>query len=289
MNKDQPATAGNAAIVGMAATLAALLSTTIGATFAKTLFPLVGAFGIAALRIVLAAALLLLLRRPWRRPVPRDMRWGLLGYGLMLGMMNLLIYQAFSRIPIGIAVAIEVTGPLAVALFGSRRPRDFLWLAAVAAGLLLLLAPGAGMASLDPIGIAFAAASGLCWALYILTGKHVSEALGGDAVAWGMLVAAVLVLPLGIGHASATLFIPWVWGIGLVIALLSSAVPYLLEMEAMRRLPAPVFGLLTSAAPAVGALSGYVILGERLTLVQGAAILCIMAASAGSTLRPGRS
>ena len=286
--KDHPATGNNAAMVGMAATLAALLSTTIGAAFAKTLFPLVGAFGIAALRIVLAAVLLLLLRRPWRRRVPRDVRWGLVGYGVMLGLMNLLIYQAFSRIPIGIAVAIEVTGPLAVALFGSRRPRDFLWLTAVVAGLLLLLLPGAGMASLDPVGVAFAAASGLCWALYILTGKHVSEALGGDAVAWGMLIAAMLVVPLGIGHASATLLIPWVWGIALVIALLSSALPYLLEMEAMRRLPASVFGLLTSAAPAVGAVSGYAILGERLTLIQWFAILCIMVASAGSTLTAGR-
>jgi inner membrane transporter RhtA len=275
-------------MVGMAAALAALLSTTIGAAFAKTLFPLVGAFGLAALRIVLAAVLLLLLRRPWRRPVPRDVRWGLLGYGVMLGLMNLLIYQAFARIPIGIAVAIEVTGPLAVALFGSRRPRDFLWLAAVVAGLLMLLTPGTGMASLDPVGVAFAAASGLCWALYILTGKHVSETLGADAVAWGMLVAAVAVVPLGIGQASAALLAPWVWGIGLVIALLSSALPCLLEMEAMRRLPASVFGLLTSAAPAVGALSGYAILGERLTLVQWFAILCIMVASAGCTLTAGR-
>lgn len=287
MTKDHPVTGSNAAVVGMVATLAALLSTTVGAAFAKTLFPLVGAFGIAALRIVLAAILLLLLRRPWRHPVPPDVRWGLLGYGVMLGLMNLLIYQAFSRIPIGIAVAIEVTGPLAVALFGSRRPRDFLWLIAVAAGLMLLT-PGADTASLDPIGVAFAAASGLCWALYILTGKRVSEALGADAVAWGMLIAAVLVLPLGIGHTDVALLSPWVWGICLVVALLSSAVPYLLEMEAMRRLPASAFALLTSAAPAVGALSGYAILGERLTLVQWLAILFVMLASAGSALTAGR-
>lgn len=274
-------------MVGAAVALAGLLSTTIGAAFAKTLFPLVGAIGVAALRLSLAAVLLLLFLRPWRRPVPKNMRWGLLGYGVMLGLMNLLIYQAFARIPIGIAVAIEVTGPLAVALFGSRRSRDFLWLAAAAAGLLLLMPP-TGAAPLDPVGVAFAAASGLCWATYILTGKHISEKLGGDAVAWGMLVAAVVVLPLGIGHATAVLLEPWVWGVCLVIALLSSALPCLLEMEAMRRLPASVFGLLASAAPGVGALSGYAILGEHLTQMQWLAILCIIVASAGSALSASR-
>ncbi|MDO7833576.1 EamA family transporter [Sphingobium sp. HBC34] len=288
MTRDDHSAARRLALTGAAATLAALLSTTIGASFAKTLFPLVGAFGIAALRINLAAILLLAYRRPWRRPIPHGVRWGLVGYGLTLGLMNLLIYQAFARIPIGIAIAIEVTGPLAVALFGSRRPRDFVWLAAAALGLLLLV-PRTGAVALDPVGIAFALASGLCWALYILTGKHVSERLGGDAVAWGMLVAALLVVPLGLGHAGTSLLTPAILGIGLVIALLSSALPYSLEMAAMRRLPASVFSLLTSAAPAVGALSGYVILGERLTMIQWFAIACIMAASAGAALTAGRT
>lgn len=122
------------------------------------------------------------------------MRWGLLGYGLTLGLMNLLIYLAFARIPIGIVMAIEVMGPLAVALFGSRRPRDFVWLMAAIAGLVLLMPP-TGAEPRDPVRVAFAAASGVCWATYILTGKHVSEKLGLDAVAWGMLVAAALAVP----------------------------------------------------------------------------------------------
>jgi inner membrane transporter RhtA len=287
MSESHRTAANTAALAGMAATLSALISTTVGAALAKTLFPLFGALGIAATRIAFAAILLLLFRRPWRRAVPRDARWGLVGYGVMLGLMNLLIYQAFARIPIGIAVAIEVTGPLAIALFGSRKPRDFLWLGAAALGLMLLVPP-TGEEPLDPIGVAFAATSGLCWALYILAGKHVSETLGSDAVAWGMAIAAVLVVPLGIGHVGAALLTPKVFGIGLAIAFLSSALPYLLEMEAMRRLPAGVFGLLTSAAPAVAALSGYAILGERLTPAQWFAILCVMIASAGAALTANR-
>ncbi|MBU0554614.1 MAG: EamA family transporter [Alphaproteobacteria bacterium] len=274
-------------VTGVLAALAAMISTTVGASFAKTLFPLVGAFGIAALRLNFAAALLLGYRRPWRRPVPRELRLGLLCYGIMLGLMNLLIYEAFLRIPIGIAIAIEVTGPLAVALLGSRRLRDFVWLAVTVVGLLLLV-PQKGADALDPVGVAFALASGLCWAIYILAGKHVSLVLGGDAVAWGMLVAAVIAMPLGIMHAGAALLEPWILGVGLVIALLSSALPGLLEMAAMRRLPASVFGLLASATPAVAAFSAYVILGELLAPVQWIAILCIVLASAGSTLSARR-
>lgn len=284
--KGQGMKARAAALAGAGAILLSLCSMNLGAAFAKTLFPLVGAYGIAALRIDLAAILLLLFRRPWRRPIPCDMRWPLLGYGVTLGFMNLFIYQAFARIPLGIAMAIEVTGPLAIVLFGSRRPRDFLWLGGAVAGLLLLL-PLRSDVALDPLGVAFAIGAAVCWALYILTGKRISGALGGDAVAWGMFVAAILVMPVGLAHAGVALFSPWVLLLGLVIALLSSALPYSLEMEAMRRLPAPVFGLMLSSAPAVGALAGFIVLGERLTPLQWIGILCIMAASAGSALTAG--
>ena len=164
-----------AVLAGAGAVLASLLSMNMGAAFAKTLFPIVGAYGIAALRIFLAAILLMLFRRPWRRPIPADVRWPLLIYGATLALMNLLIYQAFARIPLGIAMAIEVTGPLAIVLFGSRRPRDFLWLGAAVIGLLLLL-PLRSDAVLDPLGVIFAVGAAACWALYILTGKRVSVA-----------------------------------------------------------------------------------------------------------------
>lgn len=275
-------------LTGVSAAIAALWSTAVGAAFAKTLFPVVGAFGIAALRIVLAAGLLLMFHRPWKRTIPSRFRWAVLGYGATLGLMNILIYQAFSRIPIGIAIAIEVTGPLAIALAGSRTRRDLLWVIAAAIGLLLLV-PKTGAEPLDPVGIAFAIASGVCWALYIVAGKHVSGAPGGDAVAWGMLVAAVLIAPLGIAQAGATLVQPWILATGLLIALLSSALPYSLEMTAMRRLPATAFSLLASAAPAIGSLSGFLILSERLTPVQWIAIGFVMVASAGSALTARRS
>ncbi len=283
MIRDDRQDAPGAAMIGAGAVLLSLGSMNLGAAFAKSLFPLVGAPGIAALRIVLAAILLLLFRRPWRRPIPSALRWPLLAYGATLALMNLLIYQAFARIPLGTAIAIEVTGPLAIVLFGSRRPRDFLWLAAAVAGLLLLL-PIRNDARLDPLGVAFACGAAVCWAFYILTGKRVSGGLGGDAVAWGMVVAALLIAPVGLGTAGAAFVSPHVLGVGFAVAFLSSALPYSLEMEAMRRLPAAVFGLLLSSAPAIGALAGFLVLGERLTPIQWIAIVSIMAASAGSAL-----
>ncbi|KAA9016554.1 MULTISPECIES: EamA family transporter [Sphingobium] len=277
---------GRAVIIGAGAVLASLTSVTLGAAIAKTLFPLVGAYGITSLRVGLGAILLLLFRRPWRRAVPSALLRPLIAYGAVLGLMNILIYQAFARIPIGIAIAIEVIGPLAVVLFGSRRPRDFLWLAAAVGGLLLLL-PVRSDAALDPLGVGFALAAAACWATYILTGKRVSGALGGDAVAWGMVIAAILILPVGVAHQTAALFSPHVLLLGMAIAFLSSALPYSLDMEAMRRLPAPVFGLMVSSAPAVGAVIGFVLLDERLTQLQWIAVLCIMAASGGSALTVG--
>ena len=272
MGRDEQDARGT--MIGTGAVLLSLLSMNLGAAFAKTLFPLVGAPGVAALRILLAALLLLSFRRPWRRKVPSALRWPLLGYGATLALMNLLIYQAFARIPLGTAIAIEVTGPLAIVLFGSRRPRDFLWLAAAVAGLLLLL-PIWPDARLDPLGVAFACGAAICWALYILAGKRVSAGIGGDAV---------LISPAAVGPVGAALHSPHLLLVAFAVAFLSSALPYSLEMEAMRRLPAPVFGLLLSSAPAIGALAGFVVLGERLSAIQWLAMLSIMVASAGSAL-----
>jgi inner membrane transporter RhtA len=277
----------DAAWIGIAAAFASQLSMNLGAGFAKHLFPLVGAYGVTALRIALAAGLLLLLRRPWRRRFDPALLPALIGYGAMLGGMNLMIYQAFARIPIGIATGIEVTGPLALVLLGSRRPSDFVWLATAVAGLLLLL-PLRANNPLDPIGVAFALGAAGCWALYIVYGKRVSAALRGDAVAWGMLVAALLCAPIGGAMSGPVLFAPWVLLAGLGIAILSSAIPYTLEMEAMRRLPATVFGILVSASPAIAALIGFVVLGEVLRPLQWLAILCIITASAGSALSATR-
>lgn len=270
-------------LVGLLAVLGSQSSVNLGAAFAKSLFLVISPAGVTCLRVTFAALLLVALRAPWKRVPPPSTRPALLLYGAMLAAMNLAIYQAFQRIPIGIAVGIEVTGPLAIVLLSSRRPRDFLWLLVVALGLALLL-PLHVKDRLNPLGIAFALAAASAWALYIVAGKRVAASLGANAVTWGMIVAALLVAPLGAAVLNFGQLRPWQLGTALAVGLLSSAVPYSLEMEAMKRLSARVFSILLSAAPAIAAFAGFLVLGERLTWLQWGAMLCIMAASAGSAL-----
>jgi inner membrane transporter RhtA len=266
-----------------------LVSQNIGAAFAKHLFPLVGSEGVTALRVGLSACLLLLASRPWRRPLARRDAFNLVVYGVMLGCMNLLIYRAFALIPIGVAVAIEVTGPIAVVLLASRRARDFAWVACAVAGLALLLPIRSGAAALNPEGVAWAIGAAFCWAMYIVFGKRASSIQGGDAVAWGMLAAAVFTVPFGVAHAGGALLEPGMVLGGLAVAVLSSALPYTLEMIALARLPRRVFGMMVSSAPAVGALAGFVVLGERLATTQWLAIGLVILASAGSAWSAERS
>lgn len=273
----------NSFLIGTTAVFLASISTYVGAAFAKQLFPVIGAYGVTALRTAIAAILLLTFYRPWQRPVDRKLLPALILYGAMLGMMNSFIYLAFERIPIGIAVAIEVTGPLAVVLFSSRKPLDFLWLLLAVTGLALLL-PLKIDSTLDVVGVLFAFGAATGWALYIVAGKKVSEALKGDAVAWGVLIAALMVMPFGIAQAGPAFISPHVLLIGLLVALLSSALPYSFEMKAMRMLPTHVFSILLSTAPAISALVGFVILNEILSLAQWGAIGLIFLASAGAAL-----
>ena len=263
-----------------------LLSQNLGAAFAKLLFPLVGIEGVTALRIGLSALLLLAFWRPWRTPVRRRDMGNLVAYGVMLGGMNLCIYHAFGRIPIGIATAIEVVGPLAVVLAGSRRWTDVAWVALAAIGLWLLLPVAAPAASaLDPVGVLFAFGAAASWALYIVFGKRVASLATGQAVSLGMVVASLFAVPIGLAHAGAAMFAPKVLLAGLGVALLSSAISYSLEMAALARLPRRVFGILVSASPAVGALCGFVVLGERLAGTQWLAVACIVVASGGGAAR----
>jgi inner membrane transporter RhtA len=259
---------------------AAMVSTYAGAAFAKQLFPLVGAEGVVALRVGLSALLLAAFARPWRVLPSRAEIPTLLLYGLTLGCMNLLIYRAFARIPIGIAVSIEVMGPLAVVLLSSRRARDFVWVACAAFGLWLLLPlrTAAGTGPLDPAGVACAAGAAFCWALYIVFGKRASAAQGSGTVAWGMLAASLFIVPIGASYAGSALLSPFALAAGLAVAVLSSAAPYTLEMIALRRLPRRVFGILVSASPAVAALAGFVVLGERLGGLQWLGIGLVMLA-----------
>jgi inner membrane transporter RhtA len=271
----------NTFLIGTTAVLLASISTYVGAAFAKQLFPVIGAYGVTALRTSIAAILLMIFYRPWRCPVDRTLLPALIVYGAVLGLMNLLIYLSFERIPIGIAVAIEVTGPLAVVLFSSRKPRDFIFLVMAVIGLVLLL-PLKADSTLDPVGVMFAFGAATCWALYIIAGKKVSQTLKGDAVAWGVLIAAVVVMPFSVVQAGSAFISSYVLLIGLAVALLSSALPYSLEMHAMRQLPTHVFSILLSTAPAISAIVGFVILNEILLLSQWAAIFLIFLASGGA-------
>jgi inner membrane transporter RhtA len=268
----------------VAAVAISLLSQNFGAAFAKSLFSVAGAEGIAALRVGFAALTLLAIVRPWRTAVDRARLRDLWVYGLVLGSMNLFIYGAFARIPIGVASAIEASGPLLVILLASRRMLDLLWLVLTAVGLSLLFPWQVSWAALDPLGVAFAACAGACWAMYIWFGKRVSSMPSGATVAWGMVAAAMLALPIGLFQSGSALLAPEVLLAGLAVAVFSSVLPYWLEMRALRNLAPHVFGILVSAAPAVGALAAFIVLGERLLPAHWVAISCIVAACAGAAL-----
>ena len=269
-------------VLPVAVLIVAMFCFQIGAALAKQLFPIVGALGTTALRLGLASLMLLAVWRPWRvRPNAREART-IVMYGLAMGWMNLFFYLSLNRIPLGIAVALEFTGPLAVAIATSRRAIDFAWIALAAAGLIVLLPWGRESKPLDPAGIAYALAAGVCWALYIVVGQKAGNSHRGQTAALGTLAAAIVIMPIGIAQSGTALLSPALLPTACAMALLSSALPYSLEMYALTRLPTRTFGVLMSANPALGALSGLIFLGETLSIVQWGAIARIMFASAGS-------
>lgn len=264
--------------------LISMVSIQSGASLAKSLFPLIGAPGVTALRLALGTLILVVVFKPWRLRFAKAQRLPLLFYGLSLGAMNYLFYLSLQRIPLGIAVALEFTGPLAVALFSSRRAVDFIWVVLAVVGLWFLLPLGQDVAHVDLTGALLALGAGAGWAVYILSGRRAGEEHGPATVAMGSLIAAIVFVPLGAFQATDAL---WHWSIlplGLAIAVLSTALPYSLEMIALTRLPTRTFGTLMSMEPALAALSGMVFLGEMLTGSQTLALGAIIAASMGSTL-----
>jgi inner membrane transporter RhtA len=245
------------------------------------LFPFVGAEGTTTYRLVFSTLLLMAFWRPWRRA----WTWAdvpiLVVFGATLGVMNLLFYCALQTIPFGLAVAIEFTGPLAVALWSSRKTLDYLWVILAIAGLGLILPWQGSIDALDPIGMGFALGAGCCWALYIVFGQRVAARYGAMATPMGMLIAAMVVAPVGLAVAGEALFDSHLLLTGLVVALVSSAVPYSLEMYALQYLPQHTFSVLLSLEPAVGALAGWLVLSEQLSAQQLLAMGLIMAASMG--------
>jgi len=271
-------------LLPVALLLAAMASVQVGASIAKTLFPLAGPVGMVAVRIALGTLILCLVLRPWRARVSAATWRPLIIYGVSLGVMNLLYYLALNRIPLGIAVAIEFIGPLTVAVLASRRLVDFCWIVLAAAGLSLLLPVAHIGVGTDPVGALFALAAGGCWALYIVYGQKAGADHGAHAAALGSVISAIVIVPIGLIDRGTTLFASAILIPGFFVALLSTALPYTLEMIALTRLPARTFGVLMSIEPAFGALIGYVYLHEWLSPMQWTAIALVIVASIGATV-----
>lgn len=265
------------------AVLGSVTALGVGTSWAKqALFPVVGAQGTTAVRVGLSALLMLMLWRPWRWRLSRADAQAVALYGAALGAMNLMFYLSLQTLPFGLAVAIEFAGPLAVAIWSSRRAVDFVWVALAIVGLALLLPLGLSGSTLDPLGVLYAVGAAVFWALYIVFGKRAGHLHAGQSVSLGLLVAALVVVPVGVAHAGAALLSPSVLLVGVAVAAISSALPISLEMMALKRLPKEAFGIMISMEPAVAALLALALLGEWLDTVQWLAIGCIVAASMGS-------
>ncbi|MGW7127429.1 EamA family transporter [Streptomyces bobili] len=261
--------------------LAGGVSVQFGGALAVTLMPRAGALGVVALRLLVAAVVLLVVCRPKVRGYSRA-DWGtVVVFGVTMAAMNGLFYQSVDRIPLGTAVTLEVLGPLALSVLVSRRAVNLVWAGLALAGVFLL--GGGGVGDLDPLGAAFALTAGVMWAAYIVfsgrTGRRFPQA---DGLALAMAVGAVLFLPLGIVESGTKLLDPVTLGLGAAVAVLSSVLPYTLELLALRRLPASTFAIMMSLEPALAAAAGFLILDQTLSTMEAAAIALVIAASMGA-------
>ncbi|WP_329546973.1 EamA family transporter [Streptomyces sp. NBC_01356] len=261
--------------------LAGGISVQFGGALAVTLMPRVGALGVVALRLAVAAIVLLAVCRPKVRGYSRA-DWGtIVVFGITMAAMNGLFYQSVDRIPLGTAVTLEVLGPLALSVLASRRAVNLVWAGLALGGVFLL--GGGGFSSLDPVGVAFALSAGAMWATYIVfsarTGRRFPQA---DGLALAMVVAAVVFLPLGIVESGSKLLVPTTIALGAAVAVLSSVLPYTLELLALRRLPASTFAILMSLEPAIAATAGFLVLNQALSLTEASAIALVIAASMGA-------
>lgn len=260
--------------------LIAMLSIQFAASQAKQLFSVLGIAGTSTLRLFFAAIIMAAFFKPWKARFNKS----ILLYGASLGLMNFSFYYALQRIPLGIAVALEFMGPLMVAIFTSKKRIDYVWAVLAGAGIMLLLPENTSTSALDPLGMFLALLAGAFWALYIIFGKKAGNDLhGGVAASLGMIVAAVLVLPLGLIIDGEKLFTVSALPLALMVAFLGSALPYSLEMIALKNIPARTFGVLMSLEPAMASLMGFLFLAENLTMNQWAAVGCVIISSLGST------
>ncbi|WP_246674243.1 DMT family transporter [Mesorhizobium sp. B4-1-1] len=282
---NQQAPVGAMPVLGL---LGAMLSVQVGAAFAKGLFPVLGPEGTTMLRLAIGALMLAAVLRPWKvLPSRKNLPW-LAAYGITVCAMNMLFYAALQRIPLGVCVALEFTGPLFVATLGSRRLLDLVWVALAVVGIVLL-SPFAGISrGLDPTGVALALAAGACWGLYIVFAQKAGAELGVRTSAYGMAIAAVLALPFGFNVAQPYLSDPHIMAGAAVVGLFSSALPFYLEMLVLVRMPAKVYGMLVCLEPAGGALTGFLFLHEKLDLLQCAGVAAVIAAAFGTAVAARR-
>ncbi|MEU7987261.1 EamA family transporter [Streptosporangium canum] len=264
--------------------LLAILSVQVGAGFAKDLFSQLPPSAVVFLRIAMGALIMGVVARPRLKGLTRvDVGLGV-AFGVTLGVMNLSFYEALARLPMGIAVAIEFLGPLGVAVAASRRRLDLLWVALAGSGVVLLAPWGTAASRISWAGIGFALVAAVCWAGYILLSAAVGQRFPGTTgLSFAMIVSFLLIAPVGIGTGGADLLQPELLLIGLGVGLLSSVIPYSIELEALRRMPKQVFGILMSLEPAVAAMVGLLVLGEVLDVREWAAIGCVVVASVGAT------
>ncbi|MFD8561549.1 EamA family transporter [Streptosporangium canum] len=267
--------------------LLAILSVQVGAGFAKDLFSQLPPSAVVFLRIAMGALIMGVVARPRLKGLTRvDVGLGV-AFGVTLGVMNLSFYEALARLPMGIAVAIEFLGPLGVAVAASRRRLDLLWVALAGSGVVLLAPWGTAASRISWAGIGFALVAAVCWAGYILLSAAVGQRFPGTTgLSFAMIVSFLLIAPVGIGTGGADLLQPELLLIGLGVGLLSSVIPYSIELEALRRMPKQVFGILMSLEPAVAAMVGLLVLGEVLDVREWAAIGCVVVASVGATRAP---
>lgn len=265
-----------------------MTSLVAGASLAKQLFTSLGPESTSVIRLAIAAIFMTLFWKPWRQKIKWHQTKEIVLYGACLGLMNFTFYLAISRLPIGVAIAVEFLGPLSVAIFSSRKPIDFLWILFASIGIYLILPLGASnnpSSHLDPWGLFFALIAALCWALYILQGRRTAHAAPtAIAAPLGMFIGFICVLPLGYNNIPLV-FTDWhLLLLASAVGLLSSAIPYSLEMVSLRHLATKHFSLLLSLEPAIGALGAYIFLSEVLSIQQITAIMLVITASIGSTI-----
>jgi len=279
----------NETAISVLAIILAMVSITIGASLAKSMFTSINPAGVTFLRLTVSAVILFFVLRVWEVKFSRKNIVSVCLYGCTIAGMNLFFYSSIKTIPIGVALAVELIGPLLVSIIFSQKRSDFLWAVLAGGGIYLLIPSSASASELDPIGLAYAAGAGFFWGAYIIVGKKAGIQHGTKAPALGLVIASLMLVPIGVETLTLNHFNIDLVLLAVLVALLSSLVPLVLEMKALRHLPTKTYGVLTSGEPVLGAIAGFLILGEQLGLIQLFGIAIIVFASIGSVLSPSQA